>query len=154
MLDLSLVQPSACPARCLPGAARVACAPARHLRCPPPVFSPSHCLPVCRLQAAEQLGLPRITSIQNSYSLLVRGSFETDLAEVCAARQANVGLLAYSPLAGGALTGKYIEGGPDTGKARLNLFQGEPQRAKGRRTGRREVVLAAAAVTRVGRDRA
>ncbi|KAI3433531.1 hypothetical protein D9Q98_003341 [Chlorella vulgaris] len=76
------------------------------------------------IQAAEQLGLPRITSIQNSYSLLVRGSFETDLAEVCAARQANVGLLAYSPLAGGALTGKYIEGGPDTGKARLNLFQG------------------------------
>jgi aryl-alcohol dehydrogenase-like predicted oxidoreductase len=104
------------------------------------------------LQAAEQLGLPRITSIQNSYSLLVRGSFETDLAEVCAARQANVGLLAYSPLAGGALTGKYIEGGPDTGKARLNLFQGEPQRAKGRRVGRREVVLAAAAAKRVGRD--
>jgi aryl-alcohol dehydrogenase-like predicted oxidoreductase len=75
------------------------------------------------VQAAEQLGLPRIVSIQNSYSLLVRGPFETDLAETCAARQCNVGLLAYSPLAGGALTGKYIEG-KDIEKARLNLFQG------------------------------
>lgn len=51
-------------------------------------------------QAAEQLGLPRVVSIQNSYSLLVRGPFETDLAETCAPRQCNVGLLAYSPLAG------------------------------------------------------
>lgn len=34
------------------------------------------------VQAAEAAGLPRITSIQNSYSLLVRGGFETDLAEV------------------------------------------------------------------------
>ena len=32
--------------------------------------------------AAERLGLPRVVSIQNSYSLLVRGGFETDLAEV------------------------------------------------------------------------
>jgi aryl-alcohol dehydrogenase-like predicted oxidoreductase len=52
------------------------------------------------VQAAEQLGLPRIVSIQNSYSLLVRTAFETDLAEACAPRQADVGLLAYSPLAG------------------------------------------------------
>lgn len=34
------------------------------------------------IQASEALGLPRIVSIQNSYSLLVRGPFETDLAEV------------------------------------------------------------------------
>ena len=34
------------------------------------------------IQAAESAGLPRICSIQNSYSLLVRGPFETDLAEV------------------------------------------------------------------------
>lgn len=56
--------------------------------------------------AAEAAGLPKIVSIQNAYSLLVRGAFETDLAEVCAPRQCNVGLLAYSPLAGGALSGK------------------------------------------------
>ena len=45
-------------------------------------------------------GLPKIASIQNSYSLIVRGAFETDLAETCSPRNANVGLLAYSPLAG------------------------------------------------------
>lgn len=153
------------------------------------------------VQAAEQAGLPRIVSIQNSYSLLVRGNFETDLAEVscavrlagwvarrggvgrgrvggcwggarwgaagcdgaarwharvllcklcrrrpptatparpaaaapppppsakqvCAPRQCNVGLLAYSPLAGGALTGKYIGGdSPALEKARFNMFK-------------------------------
>jgi aryl-alcohol dehydrogenase-like predicted oxidoreductase len=79
------------------------------------------------VQAAEQLGLPRVVSIQNSYSLLVRGPFETDLAEVCARRQCDVGLLAYSPLAGGVMTGKYLRGGADVGKARLNLFQGEEE---------------------------
>lgn len=52
----------------------------------------------------------------------VRGSFETDLAEVCAPRQMNVGLLAYSPLAGGSLSGKYIKGNDP--KARFNLFPG------------------------------
>jgi aryl-alcohol dehydrogenase-like predicted oxidoreductase len=85
------------------------------------------------ITAAEQLGLPRIQTIQNSYSLLVRGAFETDLAEVCAPRQGNVGLLAYSPLAGGALSGKYIQGnttagGEDISKSRFNLFQGYMQR--------------------------
>ena len=49
--------------------------------------------------------LPRICSIQNSYSLLVRSDFESGLTETCA--QTNVGLLAYSPLAGGILSGKY-----------------------------------------------
>lgn len=38
------------------------------------------------IQAAEQSGLPRIVSIQNSYNLLVRSAFDTDLAEVCAPR--------------------------------------------------------------------
>lgn len=77
-------------------------------------------------QAAERYNLPKIMSIQNSYSLLVRTAFETDLAEVCAPRQCNVGLLAYSPLAGGALTGKYIGAGSDerTKKSRFNLFPG------------------------------
>lgn len=76
--------------------------------------------------AAEKYGLPKIVSIQNSYSLLVRGSFETDLAEVCAPRQMNVGLLAYSPLAGGSLSGKYIKGNDP--KARFNLFPGYMER--------------------------
>lgn len=73
-------------------------------------------------QLAEQAGLPRICSIQNSYSLIVRNGFETDLAETCSKRNCNVGLLAYSPLAGGSLTGKYNAG--DVEGARLSLFPG------------------------------
>eukprot|EP00775_Hariotina_reticulata_P004116 gene4116-4362_t len=54
-----------------------------------------------------------------------RGSYETDLAEMC--RRHNVSLLAYSPLAGGALSGKYIKGDcPKT--ARFNLFPGYMER--------------------------
>lgn len=54
---------------------------------------------------ADELGLPRIVSTQNAYSLLNR-SFETGLTEVC--HRQKVGLLAYSPLAFGHLTGKYL----------------------------------------------
>ena len=54
----------------------------------------------------------------------VRTAFETDLAEVCAPRQANVGLLAYSPLAGGALSGKYTDKAPEG--ARFTIFPGPP----------------------------
>lgn len=77
------------------------------------------------IQLAEQSNLPRIVSIQNCYNLLARGQFDTDLAEVCAPRQCNVGLLAYSPLAGGALSGKYVKGGGDLPKARFNIFPGK-----------------------------
>lgn len=57
------------------------------------------------VKLADELGLPRIVSTQNSYHLLNR-TFETGLAEVCHREQ--VGLLAYSPLAFGHLTGKYL----------------------------------------------
>ncbi len=56
------------------------------------------------LAAAESRGLPRVSSVQNGYSLLDR-SFELGLAEVAVREQ--TGLIAYSPLAGGTLTGKY-----------------------------------------------
>jgi aryl-alcohol dehydrogenase-like predicted oxidoreductase len=59
------------------------------------------------LRLAEEHGLPRVASVQNAYSLLNR-SFEGDLAEV--ALREDVGLLAYSPLAAGTLTGKYLDG--------------------------------------------
>jgi len=74
------------------------------------------------IQAAEQHGLPRIVSIQNSYSLLVRTAYETDLAETCCKRYANVSLLAYSPLAGGVLSGKYLDG--EVPNARFSMFPG------------------------------
>jgi aryl-alcohol dehydrogenase-like predicted oxidoreductase len=70
------------------------------------------------LQLAEQRGQPRIASIQNAYSLLNR-TFEEGLAEF--AHREGVGLLAYSPLAFGLLSGKYIAGQRPEG-ARLSRF--------------------------------
>lgn len=59
------------------------------------------------IEVAERLGLPRVVSIQNPYSLLNR-SFEVGLSEVALREQ--VGLLAYSPLGFGTLSGKYLGG--------------------------------------------
>ncbi|WP_417310713.1 aldo/keto reductase [Devosia sp.] len=59
------------------------------------------------LRIAEQRGLPRVQSIQNEYNFL-RRYYDLDLAEL--AFHEDVGLLAYSPLAAGALTGKYLGG--------------------------------------------
>ena len=63
-------------------------------------------------------GGPRVQSIQNAYNLLNR-TFETALAEI--ALREDVGLLAYSPLAQGFLTGKYLDGARPAG-ARTTLF--------------------------------
>ncbi|PRY03567.1 NADP(H)-dependent aldo-keto reductase [Paraburkholderia sp. BL25I1N1] len=71
------------------------------------------------LRAAEKLGLPRIVSIQNPYSLVNR-TCEAGLSEY--AHRDNIGLLAYSPLAFGWLTGKY-EGGARPAGARISLFE-------------------------------
>ena len=71
------------------------------------------------LLLAQQLDLPRIVSIQNPYSLLNR-SFEVGLAEI--AHREQCGLLAYSPLAFGTLSGKYLDGNRPAG-ARLTLFE-------------------------------
>jgi aryl-alcohol dehydrogenase-like predicted oxidoreductase len=68
---------------------------------------------------AKQLGLPKVVSIQNAYSLVNR-IFDSALAEV--SHQERVGLLAYSPLAFGLLTGKYLNGSPPN--ARLTQFEG------------------------------
>ncbi len=70
------------------------------------------------LRNAEKHNLPRIISIQNPYSLLNR-SFETGLAEMSIREQ--VGLLAYSPMAFGRLSGKY-EKGKASADARINQF--------------------------------
>ncbi len=75
------------------------------------------------VRCAEQLGLPGIVSIQNAYSLLNR-TFESGLAETC--RHADVGLLAYSPLAFGWLSGKYLADPKAHG--RITLFPGFGQR--------------------------
>ena len=70
------------------------------------------------LHLAETMGLPKIVTIQNPYNLLNR-TYEVGLAEV--SHRENVGLLAYSPLAFGALSGKYLNG-QRPANARLTLF--------------------------------
>jgi aryl-alcohol dehydrogenase-like predicted oxidoreductase len=70
------------------------------------------------LSAAEAGHGPRVAAIQNAYNLLNR-TFEIGLAEV--ALREDVGLLAYSPLAQGYLTGKYQRGARPAG-ARTTLF--------------------------------
>jgi aryl-alcohol dehydrogenase-like predicted oxidoreductase len=69
------------------------------------------------VKVADRDDLPRIASIQNPYHLMNR-SFEQGLDEACFREK--VSLLAYSPLAFGQLTGKYIDDPQAAG--RLNLF--------------------------------
>ena len=69
------------------------------------------------LRLAEQTGTPRVASIQNEYSLLCR-LYDTDLAELSV--NEDVGLLAFSPLAAGLLTGKYQAGAVPEG-SRMSL---------------------------------
>jgi aryl-alcohol dehydrogenase-like predicted oxidoreductase len=70
------------------------------------------------VREAEQQGLSRPVSIQNAYNLVNR-TFEIGLAEI--AMREHVGLLAYSPLAQGYLTGKY-QNGALPAKSRKTLF--------------------------------
>lgn len=71
------------------------------------------------LRLSREKGWPRVASIQNPYSLLNR-SFEVGMAEIAHREQA--GLLAYSPLAFGMLSGKYM-GGKWPENARLSLYE-------------------------------
>ncbi len=64
------------------------------------------------LTIAERKSLPRVVSTQNEYNLLYR-HFDLDLAEL--SHHEDVGLLAYSPLAGGILSGKYVGGARPAG---------------------------------------
>ncbi|NCO63503.1 MAG: NADP(H)-dependent aldo-keto reductase [Flavobacteriales bacterium] len=71
-----------------------------------------------RYLAESKKGLPRMITIQNAYSLINR-VFEGDMAEISI--RENLGLLAYSPMAFGVLSGKYIKG-TAADNARLKLF--------------------------------
>lgn len=70
------------------------------------------------LQLAEELGLEKIVSVQNPYSLLNR-TYEIGMSEI--AHHEGIGLLAYSPLAFGYLTGKYRHGARPE-EARITKF--------------------------------
>jgi aryl-alcohol dehydrogenase-like predicted oxidoreductase len=80
------------------------------------------------LRIAEEKGGPRVASIQNEYSLLCR-LYDTDLAELSV--NEDVGLLAFSPLAAGLLTGKYQHGRVPEG-SRMSIVE----TLGGRKTGR------------------
>lgn len=70
------------------------------------------------LKAADEAGMPRMVSVQNAYNLLNR-TYEQGMSEFAYREQ--VGLLAYSPLAQGFLSGKYLDGARPPG-ARFTLF--------------------------------
>ena len=86
------------------------------------------------LEVAKQKNLPRMMSVQNVYSLVNR-VFDIGHSEV--AIKENCGLLAYSPLAGGRLSGKYI-GGTNPKNARYTLW---PQRFSRHHTERGEKAI-------------
>lgn len=69
------------------------------------------------ISESEKQQLPKIATIQNPYSLLNR-LFEVGLSEIC--MRENIGLLAYSPLGFGILTGKHLTG--TVPKSRIDLF--------------------------------
>ena len=86
------------------------------------------------LQVSKEKNLPRMMSIQNVYSLVNR-VFDIAHSEVSIAE--NLGLLAYSPLAGGRLSGKYI-GGANPKNARYTLW---PRRFSRHHTERGEIAI-------------
>ena len=68
------------------------------------------------LEESKQKGLPRMITLQNSYSLIHR-LFEIGLSEVCL--KENIGLIPYSPMAFGVLSGKYLNGKPKDSRVAL-----------------------------------
>ena len=80
------------------------------------------------LRVSEDRGLPRVASVQNEYSLMCR-LYDTDMAELSA--NEDVGLLAYSPLATGLLSGKYQDGEVPEG-SRMSAVPGLGGRATDR----------------------
>ncbi len=91
---------------------------------------------------AKAYDLPLVVSIQNAYSLLNR-TFEAGLAEVC--RFEHVGLMAYSCLAFGHLSGKYLDNPQAAG--RISLFP-----AFGQRYAKTNVAEATRAYVNIARD--
>ena len=101
------------------------------------------------VRLAEQMGLPRVATVQNGYSLLNR-SVENALDE--SMHRLGVSLLAYSPLAYSLLTGKYDASGltgPDAPAAgRLQLFES----ARKQRWGRPDALTAARRYSALARE--
>ena len=100
------------------------------------------------VRLAEEHGLPRVATVQNPYCLISR-VYDNGLDETC--HRLNVGLLAYSPLGFGLLTGKYDATGihsPDAPRGRMALYE----RMKNQRWGRESALAAARRYNQLARD--
>ena len=105
----------------------------------------------CRAAASEKTNsalqppnlCPRPIALQNAYSLTCRTFDSSGVAECCF--EENVSLLAYSPLAMGLLTGKYLAPGGGPPEARLNKYKGRYAEAESRYGPRPNVQSAVAA---------
>ena len=101
------------------------------------------------IRLAEQHGLPRITTVQNPYCLTNR-TFDNAMDETC--HRMKVSLLAYSPLAFGALTGKYDQTGFEGEGAPANARIGKYESVRKQRWGRESSLTAAKLYNQLARD--
>jgi len=100
------------------------------------------------IRLAEQHGLPRVMTVQNPYALTSR-FYDNGLDETC--YRLKVSMLAYSPLAFGALTGKYDQTGfvgDHTPDARISNYES----VRKQRWGREEALVAARRYNQLARD--
>jgi aryl-alcohol dehydrogenase-like predicted oxidoreductase len=101
------------------------------------------------IRLAEQHGLPRVTTVQNPYCLTNR-TFDNAMDESC--HRLKVSLLAYSPLAFGALTGKYDQTGFEGEGAPANARIGKYESVRKQRWGRESSLTAAKLYNQLARD--
>ena len=101
------------------------------------------------VRLAEQHGLPRVASVQNAYCLVNR-TVDNALDETL--YRLKVGLLAYSPLGFGLLTGKYDESGIDGPNAPRNARIGKFESVRKQRWGRPEALAAARRYNALARE--
>lgn len=98
---------------------------------------------------AEQHGLPRVMTVQNPYCLTNR-TFDNALDETC--HRLKVSLLAYSPLAFGALTGKYDQSGFEGKGAPTDARIGKFESVRKQRWGRESSLAAARLYNQLAKD--
>ncbi|GAB67139.1 oxidoreductase aldo/keto reductase domain containing protein, partial [Plasmodium cynomolgi strain B] len=79
----------------------------------------------------KQLHISPPVSVQLEYNLLCRNDVEKGFLEICRPQNANVSILAYSPLCAGILTGKYLEYTDYTTKGRMQKFPSYMKRLRG-----------------------
>ena len=101
------------------------------------------------VRLAEQHGLPRVASVQNPYCLTNR-TYDNALDETC--HRLNVSMLAYSPLAFGALTGKYDQSGFVGQGAPSDARIGKFETVRKQRWGRESALDAARLYNQLARD--